>query len=64
MTDDELHILLSQPVWTIDDRMKLVELWNERRGDSIGKIGLNNVRTSCRLKSIVGAFRHFLESDK
>lgn len=63
MTDPELREFLSMNSWSIEDRQKLVEEWNERRSD-LGQIGLNNVRTSCRLRNIVSSFMNFLNENK
>jgi hypothetical protein len=63
MTDDELREWISKATWSNADRQKLVDEWNERRSD-LGRIGMNQVRSSCRLKNVIGSMTAFLNQNK
>jgi len=63
MTADELTEFLNRKSWTEADRRILIQEWNERRDDT-KPIGMNSVRTPCRLKQVVGSFKVFLSQEK
>ncbi len=64
MTDEELAEFLKNSRWTDEMRRTLIEEWNARRGKQLARIGMNNVRTPCRLREILGSFKAFLETNK
>jgi len=62
MTTEELKNLLESKQWSQDMRQQLVSEWNKRRDDVL-EIGINHVRTPCRLRQIVSAFKLFLSNN-
>jgi len=63
MTDGELLELLMLKQWTEADKKRLVDEWNLRRGDSVGRIGMIQVRTSCRLRQIRDSMLAFMRKN-
>ena len=63
MTKSEVLEFLERRSWGHADRERLVELWNDLRGDKLGKIGMNNVRSNCRLKNVRSALLQFANTE-
>lgn len=60
MSNEELKAMLHEKRWDMEMRQKLVDEWNERRGD-VKKINLSSVRTPCRLRQIIGSMLKYLQ---
>jgi len=63
MTTAELLKFMERKSWSDSDRQVLIHEWNTRRTDA-KPIGKNSVRTSCRLRQVVGSFKIFLSQEK
>jgi len=63
MDRDELLEFLNGNTWDTSKQNLLVELWNELRGDSLGKITRSHVRTPCRLKQVRNSLRGFVKTE-
>ena len=62
MSNYELNELLNSVKWTGEMREHLIAEWNKRRTD-IKPIGVNSVRTPCRLRQIIDSFKIFLKEN-
>jgi hypothetical protein len=62
MTDQELKDLLNLKIWGSEERQNLINEWNKRRTD-VPNIGINSVRTPCRIRQVVSSFKLFLEKN-
>lgn len=63
MTKSEVLEFLEKKRWTTSDQKELIDVWNELRGDALGKIGPNAVRTGCRLRQVRGALIKFANAE-
>lgn len=63
MTKAEALEFLGRRKWAQADQKKLVDLHNELRGDTVGKITTMAVRTPCRLRQVRGALIKFVENE-
>ena len=63
MTKSEVIAFLSLKKWGPEDRKRLVDLWNDLRGDALGPIGANNVRSPCRLKQVRTSLLQFANAE-
>ena len=60
MKDSELLLFLETTKrWDQSAQDTLITEWNSRRQD-IGRIGRNQVRTPCRLRSVTGSLKAYL----
>lgn len=63
MTKSEVLEFLALKNWGPADQQRLIQVWNELRGDALGKIGLNHVRTPCRIKQIRSSLMQFANTE-
>jgi len=63
MTKAEVLEFLSKKQWGPSDQQQLVKVWNELKGDTMGPIGINAVRSPCRLKQVRTSLLQFANAE-
>jgi hypothetical protein len=63
MDKAELITFLKLKTWNPENQDRLVAVWNELRGESLGKVTRSAVRTPCRIRQMCGSLLKFAENE-
>ena len=63
MDKSDILVFLETKQWDQTAQKTIVDLWNDLRGDALGKITTSAVRTPCRLRQVRNSLRKFVQNE-